>query len=291
MLTSVACPESAAGSWVTFTSSAVNWLMHPLKVVPVFVVLLALMQLLPQPSNRRVFSLLVSLLILGYVAILSPVPSNLAGTVLEHQVPLDSGEKADAIVILGRGRKLNPSRATVAAHLWQSDRAPLIFASGIFDAPNLLASLKSQGIPDNALQGEDCSRTTYENAKFTAALLKPQGVQKILLITDSPHLLRSTLTFRGFGFRVIPIASSQIDTLPPTIKTRLVLREYLGLVSYGLLGRLSGPRDDLAQDTQTTTPSISASIPNKAMPEKPITEKPITEKPMIEGVMIERVRS
>jgi hypothetical protein len=52
-------------------------------------------------------------------------------------------------------------------------------------------------------------------------------------------MLRSFLTFRSFGFDVVPVPSSGLRYLDRTDRTRMVLREYLGLVSYGLLGRFS----------------------------------------------------
>ena len=72
---------------------------------------------------------------------------------------------------------------------------------------------------------------------FTASIQQPQGVKRILLVTDPPHMLRSLLTFRNVGFEVIPHKSS-VPHLTQTRKAMMMFYEYLGLVKYGLEGEL-----------------------------------------------------
>lgn len=238
MLTSIACPGSVS-SWVAFAASLSAWMVQPLVILPGLVLLFLLVSLIPALRRRRFLRTGTIALNLIYLLIIFPPTIRGAETLLAHAIPQDSGITVDAVVILGRGAPLNPSRAKAAAALWQEHRAPLIFASGISDAPKLIRLLEKRGIPPASLQGEECSRTTYENAQYTAALLQPQGVRNILLVTDAPHMLRSLLTFRSFGFRVIPAISSSLEKLNPQNRAKLVLREYMGLVSYGLLGRFS----------------------------------------------------
>ncbi|WAL61624.1 YdcF family protein [Thermocoleostomius sinensis] len=256
MLTSMYCPDTISASWVPFAGMLTGWLVRPLFVLPFFVLLFSAASLLPRAFGRRPVQMAVVGLGLVYALTLFPVTANVAEVALEWRIPHDSGAAADAVVVLGRGGDLNPSRVEVAAQLWKERRAPLIFASGISDAPKILTMLRDKGIPDQQLQGEECSRTTYENAEYTSTLLRPQGVQRILLVTDGPHMLRSWLTFRGFGFTVTPIVSAGPDSLSRVGRTRLILREYLGLVSYGLLGRfssspqssaMSGPQPSVSQ--------------------------------------------
>jgi uncharacterized SAM-binding protein YcdF (DUF218 family) len=152
-------------------------------------------------------------------------------------IPADQGELADAIVILGRGGEFRPSRVQIAADLWRQGRAPLVFSSGRGDAMELNQMLEVAGVPAQAINGEPCSHTTDENAEFTAALLQPQGVKRVILVTDLPHMPRSLLTFRSFGFEVIPHPSPVPPSLNPKRQKRLVLYEWSGLVGYGLLGR------------------------------------------------------
>ncbi|MBO3464480.1 YdcF family protein, partial [Aetokthonos hydrillicola] len=96
-------------------------------------------------------------------------------------------------------------------------------------------------------------RTTQENALFTASILQPRQVKQILLVTDSPHMLRSLLTFRRLGFDVIPHISPIPPKLTPTKTAMLVFYEYMGLVSYGLEGRFF-PLQNVAENK---TPPIA----------------------------------
>lgn len=149
-------------------------------------------------------------------------------------LPPDSGDTVQAIVVLGRGYELRQGRLERVEKLWQQNRAPNVFASGMLDAEFMLEQFETNGIPKTVLSGERCSQSTEENALFTSAVLYPQQVQKILLITDSPHMLRAVLMFRALGFEVIPHAiplSAQWSTLR---KSQMVVREYLGLLKYSL---------------------------------------------------------
>ncbi len=66
-------------------------------------------------------------------------------------------------------------------------------------------------------------------------MLQPQGIKKIILVTDPPHMLRSLLTFRNVGFEVIP-HKSKVPHLTQTRKAMMMFYEYMGLVKYGLKG-------------------------------------------------------
>ncbi len=239
---STQCPSHTASSWAGFTGFISPWIVQPLLVLPLMAVLFGAIGLIPRRLGRRWLRLMLCVSTLVYLMAMFPPTIAFAEKVLAKQNPRDTGTIADAVVILGRGNTLTPSRVEVAAKLWEEHRAPLIFASGIGDAPRIVQRLEAKGIPTQSLDGENCSRTTYENAKFTAEILKPQGVKRILLVTDTPHMLRSRLTFQKFGFTVIPAASSNPAFLTESDKARLVLREYAGLVTYSLMGRLSAPQ-------------------------------------------------
>jgi uncharacterized SAM-binding protein YcdF (DUF218 family) len=231
--------SSAMGELLTVTNLLFQGLTQPLLVLSLFLLLFQLLRKVPWPKVQRSLKVLMGILALLYLLVLFPPTIRFAETALIEQIPQDSGKEADAIVILGRGSALTPSRVEVAAQLWQARRAPLIFASGTGDASVIIQQLQAQGIPNQALGEEGCSRTTYENAKFTAAALKPQGIKQILLVTDAPHMLRSLLTFQKFGFAVTPIPSSTLSGVARSDRTKIVLHEYGGLVGYSLMGRFT----------------------------------------------------
>lgn len=174
--------------------------------------------------------------------LLSPMGLNWANRGLITFLPTDSGETADAIVILGRGGSLQRDRVEAAVELWQEHRAPRIFVSGRGDAPKILNALRQMGLPDEVLDGENCSQTTDENAKLTAYSLRPKGVHRIILLTDAPHMQRSRLTLQSFGFEVIPHISSGFPELHRRDNVMMLLYEYGGLLSYAVKGRFL-PRD------------------------------------------------
>ncbi len=154
---------------------------------------------------------------------------------LVADLPEDPGTPADTIVILGRGGTFQPARVEIATELWVAKRAPTIFVSGVADTPEIVSALKAKGIPVDVLQGENCSASTEQNALFTANILQPKGIKKIILITDPPHMLRSIFTFRSYGFEVIP-HTSPLPQLTTKQKEKLWMREYSGLFFYSLLG-------------------------------------------------------
>src|SRR5437763_1787001 len=51
---------------------------------------------------------------------------------------------------------------------------------------------------------EGRSRDTFENAQFSAPLLKAAGVSRIILVTDGAHAWRAAHEFAGTGLAVVP---------------------------------------------------------------------------------------
>lgn len=131
--------------------------------------------------------------------------------------------KADAIVVLGGGGyygwmknpnirldELESSRVAAGARAWLAGRAPVIILTGggtggVTEAERMAAAINHLGIPDSALWLEERSRSTRDNARFTAALAKPRGVHSVLLVTSGVHMPRAALLFREAGFHVVPV--------------------------------------------------------------------------------------
>jgi uncharacterized SAM-binding protein YcdF (DUF218 family) len=188
--------------------------------------------------QRRWTQVTIILTVIGLL-VTSPPGLALATQALVRMVPSTSNApSADAIVVLGRGARFEGSRTETAVALWQAKQAPKIFVSGHGDAARLVKKLEGEGIPRQALDGDDCSLTTEENARFAANILMPQGVKRIILVTDPPHMLRSLLTFQSQGFTVFPHPSPLPNTLSYREKLIITFREYGGLISYLLKGRI-----------------------------------------------------
>ena len=238
MLNPSQCPTNIPTLyWTSLSWQLFNWLTNPALMFPILFILIALPWGIKSIRHKRRWSVGAAGLLLIYLIALSPTAIALGNRGLVQNLPTDNGMAADVIVVLGRGAELRQDRVNVAAQLWKAERAPLIFASGMGDGQEIAHLLQEQGIPQDAVSEESCSRTTEENAIFTASKLYLRHVQRIILVTDPPHMLRSDLTFRGQGFDVIPHLNPFPKELSEKKKGFLVFREYLGLVSYKLQGR------------------------------------------------------
>ena len=103
---------------------------------------------------------------------------------------------------------------------------------------------------------ETKSRTTLENALFSAEILAAEKVKKILLVTQSYHMKRSILLFEHAGFEVIPAPTQLSDRyqlsnwlfwMPDAESLHLssrVIYEYIGIFWYKLVLDISPETND-----------------------------------------------
>lgn len=180
---------------------------------------------------------------------------------LVQATPQSQPTRAEAIVVLGggvspEGVPVRPSaeRAQRAAELWKAGYAPLVLISGGYtvigprtEAQSMAIVLQGLGVPSKALILENNSLNTFDNAVESQKLLLKRNVQKVLLVTSRIHLLRSTLTFRKQGMKVIPIPAEQQpfqldwNLAPAWERAQLLqgtLNEYFGLLGYWIQGKL-----------------------------------------------------
>jgi uncharacterized SAM-binding protein YcdF (DUF218 family) len=142
-------------------------------------------------------------------------------------VPVQALPQAQALVVLGGGMRAATwaqplpgmsaaaDRVWHAARLYHAGKAPLLVLSGgnnpranlTSEAVAMRVLLHDLGVPDGAMLLEHKSRTTQENARFTAALLKQRGIDHILLVTSASHMRRAIFHFEEAGLRVTPAAT------------------------------------------------------------------------------------
>jgi uncharacterized SAM-binding protein YcdF (DUF218 family) len=199
--------------------------------------LIWLLWLISSRQWRRWITMPIIVVAIGII-LTSPIAVALGQWGLTIQLVPDAGEIADAIVILGRGDQLRDSRIAEAWRLWKSHRAPQVFASGMLDARLIAEVLRDSGVPAEQISGEECSQSTQENALFTSTILHSKNIQKILLVTDLPHMLRASLVFKHFGFNVIPVPVDLPSQIKHRTKLQILLREYAGLIKYNFTGLL-----------------------------------------------------
>src|SRR5699024_72130 len=171
----------------------------------------------------------------------------------------------DAIVVLGGGREPYADewgshevsvqamqRVRYAATLAQHTGLPVLASGGLHHgkiAPSeaaLMAEVLSQDYRLPAILLEEQSRTTWENAIYSAAMLKPLGKQRILLGTHAWHMQRSVWSYEQQGFTVTaaPVAPHNSEQnalffgLAPDAralwKNVQLLNEWAGLLLYPL---------------------------------------------------------
>jgi uncharacterized SAM-binding protein YcdF (DUF218 family) len=106
------------------------------------------------------------------------------------------------------------------------------------------------GVPRDRITLEAQSRDTYENALFTARLVKPAPDQRWLLVTSAWHMPRAVGCFRKAGFAVeawpVDYRSPRrlevtrfSGSFPDGLKRiDFIAKEYVGLLVYYLSGRI-----------------------------------------------------
>jgi len=127
---------------------------------------------------------------------------------------------ADAIVILsGSARSDAPEYGTDAPNPETLERMaygsyvahqtglPVLVTGGLLYEKRPIAAAMAQFLerdldtPVRWVEGR--ARDTHENALFSAAMLDPAGVHRIILVTGGMHMARSVEEFRAAGFEVI----------------------------------------------------------------------------------------
>lgn len=143
------------------------------------------------------------------IAVLS-VWTALIGTALYVALysPSEEPPTGDVIIVLG-GDALptgaingqTSERVTTAVALYQAEAAVQIVMSGgdgVADAMRDMAV--AAGVPPEAILIENASRSTLQNALFTADIAELDKDASILLVTHKYHLPRANASFRWAGF-------------------------------------------------------------------------------------------
>ena len=122
-----------------------------------------------------------------------------------------------------------------------------LHTTGEPEAVQARAFFESLGVPAQRMQFESRSRTTYENAVFTAALPGVDKTRPWLLLTSAWHMPRALATFRAAGWNVTPYpVDYRTGTRTPWTEYSLVdslarwqiaLHEWVGLLAYRVAGR------------------------------------------------------
>lgn len=176
-------------------------------------------------------------------------------------------QQAEAIVVLGGGRErgdpawgedvpslLASERLRYSARLARASGLPLLVSGGLhFGAPPSEAAIMARSLEEDfALPvrwQEPHSLTTWENAEQTARLLLPQGIKRVVLVTQAAHMTRARWCFERAGFTVVmaPIGFLAVPNARPlggwlpeskaVWQSGQLLNEVFGSLVYPLLYR------------------------------------------------------
>ncbi len=210
---------------------------------------------------------------LGLLLMSLPVTVEWGARQLEQQEPLKQtdwaglAQHADAIVVLGAGRVrgdrawdedqpglMARERIRYAARLAKASGLPVLVSGGLhYDTPPSEARIMAQSLLDDygvpVRWEEGRSRTTWENALFSAQMLREAGIQRVVLVTSAIHMPRSIWSFEKAGLEVLPAPAGYIGTddvvpmggwLPEgraIWQSGQLLNEAIGLVGYRLFYR------------------------------------------------------
>lgn len=177
-------------------------------------------------------------------------------------------QRADAIVILGAGRERGDpawdgidqatgialERVRYAARLAKASGLPVLTSGGLhYGSPPSEAWIMAQSLRDDfgtsARWMEERSRTTWENAEFSAQLLAEHGIKRVVVVTQAWHMQRSRWSFEQHGLQVVPAPVGFLGTdnarplggwLPESKaiwQNGQLLNEAVGLVGYKMFYR------------------------------------------------------
>ena len=154
--------------------------------------------------------------------------------------------RANAIVVLGGD---DGERSLRALGLYREGYAPTIVLTGLERgnaAPPARLTwradfLAANGVPKSALRFEVQSRNSYEEATSVLALMRKQGWQSVIVVSDPPHMRRLSWSwervFKGSGlqFVLVPSAAewwSAGDWWHDEHSGAFVIMEYIKLAYY-----------------------------------------------------------
>lgn len=230
---------------------------------PLVLVLLLVVGLILNRRRPRLAMPLILLSTTALYALSTPWVGGLLLKTLEISVPVSPTtlRTADAIVVLGGGRRIEAAeygsdtlngisleRLRYAAYLHHASGLPILVTGGkpgggtLSEGHLMKSILQSEfNVPTRWVEG--AALTTWDNARFSAPLLKEQSVQRIALITHAWHLRRAAPLFEAQGLSVIPagiqFSSRHIDSILDILPTPAGLRdstfalhEWLGILWY-----------------------------------------------------------
>lgn len=197
-----------------------SFLLPPLNSL--LIILLGVVLFKLQRSKRMLLILLGCLTL--YLQATPYVAYKLNKMIAPEPMKLADLNQAQAIVLLGGGVSNNADeynanamsnsdtfvRIRYAAYLAKiNPDLPIFVSGGAIDSKDSEASLMKRALVnefdvENTIYLEPDSKTTSENAKYTARILQQYAISNIVLVSSASHMRRASALFQLNGIKVIP---------------------------------------------------------------------------------------
>lgn len=195
----------------------------------------------------RLVGLVVRALIFAVVAIV------LAGAVMAFEIWRFGGQRsdgpADAAIVLGaavdddRPSPVLVERLRHAADLYAKRAIGKIVVTGGLSPGDRLSEaeasrnwLVAQGIPAADILREDKSRTTIQNIDNALPLLRANGIDSVLVVSDPLHQKRAMLIAERRGLQAASSPTPTTRYQSPETQIPFVLREVWFLIQFAVAG-------------------------------------------------------
>lgn len=155
-------------------------------------------------------------------------------------------EKSDVILLLGcKVREegvpslLLEYRLEKALELYNQGYADKIIVSGgqgdnepMTEAQAMGTWLEAEGVPGDRILTEDQSTSTYENIKYSKAIMEREGLKTAVIVSNDFHLYRAMLMAKDCGMTASAASAPTLDYL----KSYYYSRELLSVIKYMIIG-------------------------------------------------------
>lgn len=249
---------------VLLTNIVASALLPPFSIVLILAAALYFHRRTPRLSMSLIVVSIAALYVLS-----TPWMGGVLQKSLEIAAPVDlsAPPAADAIIVLGGGRRINAreygsdtlsrisfERLRYAARLHRATHLPLLVTGGMPGGGTLAEGTLMRNALSDELHTpvswvEDSALTTRENARLSARILKQAGVKRIFLVSHAWHLRRAVREFEQQHLQVIPaginFADTRVDSplslLPSAsglLDSTYALHEWLGILWYRIRNQL-----------------------------------------------------
>jgi uncharacterized SAM-binding protein YcdF (DUF218 family) len=181
--------------------------------------------------KKGIFWIIISSICLILILVTGFEYNNILKSVWNFLVVNDEPKPADVIIVLSGGT----DRIEEGVILFNLGYASKILFSGD-GSTDMANQAESLGVPQNNILIENNSESTFENAKFSAAIMKAHGFKSAIVVTSPYHTRRASILFAHFfsGWNLticsVPFPSSNASNWwkNPYLE-RTVISEYVKL--------------------------------------------------------------